>query len=163
MTSRPTLLSAALLLLAVYLGTASAGKDDASAPFMKKIDLGKFDAENPFSDVMLEINPADDVSARALAGIEKTDEEEADILNEMAYRRERMLINFTAKVTRKGESKKCKCKASNISKCRRCLGSCCHDIKNGTKECRHYATNTCRKLWGKPSKGKYKKKKKKRV
>ena len=98
MTSRPTLLSAALLLLAVYLGTASAGKDDASAPFMKKIDLGKFDAENPFSDVMLEINPADDVSARALAGIEKTEEEEADILNEMAYRRERMLINFTAKV-----------------------------------------------------------------
>lgn len=98
MTSRPTLLSAALLLLAVYLGTASAGKDDASAPSMKKIDLGKFDAENPFSDVMLEINPADDVSARALAGIEKTEEEEADILNEMAYRRERMLINFTAKV-----------------------------------------------------------------
>jgi len=98
MTSRPTLLSAALLLLAVYLGTASAGKDDASAPFMEKIDLGKFDAENPFSDVMLEINPADDVSARALAGIEKTEEEEADILNEMAYRRERMLRSFTAKV-----------------------------------------------------------------
>ena len=98
MTSRPTLLSVALLLLAVCLGTASAGKDDASAPFMKKIDLGKFDAENPFSDVMLEINPADDANARALGGIEKTEEEEADILNEMAYRRERMLKNFTAKV-----------------------------------------------------------------
>ena len=99
MTSRPTLLSVALLLLAVCLGTASAGKDDASAPFMKKIDLGKFDAENPFSDVMLEIRPTDAGDARALRGVEKMDEEEedADILNEMAYRRERMLKKFTAK------------------------------------------------------------------
>lgn len=66
---------------------------------MKKIDLGN-DAENPFSDVMLEISPADADDARALQGFERTDEEEedTDILNEMAYRRERMLKKFTAKV-----------------------------------------------------------------
>ena len=67
---------------------------------MKKIDLGKFDAENPFSDVMLEISPTDADDARALRGVENMGKEEkdADILNEMAYRRERMLKKFTAKV-----------------------------------------------------------------
>lgn len=96
---RPTLLSIVLLLIAACLGTASAGKD-AATPYMKKIDLGKFDAENPFSDVMLEISPADADDARALRGVENMGEEEedADILNEMAYRRERMLKKFTAKV-----------------------------------------------------------------
>ena len=62
-------------------------------------------------------------------------------------------------VTRKGKSKKCRCNASTVSKCKRCLGACCHDLGNGTRRCRHYATNTCRKLWGKSSKGSYKKKK----
>ena len=95
---RSIILSIALLLFVACLGTASAG--NSATPFMKKIDLGKFDAENPFSDVMLEISPTDADDARALRGVEGMDEEEedADILNEMAYRRERMLKKFTAKV-----------------------------------------------------------------
>ena len=95
---RSTILSIALLLIVACLGTASAaGKETAVA--VKKIDLGS-DAENPFSDVMLEISPTDADDARALQGVERFDEEEedADILNEMAYRRERMLKKFTAKV-----------------------------------------------------------------
>jgi len=95
---RPVLLSIALLLLAACLGiasAASAGKD-AATPYMKKIDLG-IDPENPFSDAIMEINPAD---ARALRGAEKIDEEEedADVLDEMIYRRERMLKKFSVKV-----------------------------------------------------------------
>ena len=218
---RSTILSIALLLIVACLGTASAaGKETAVAVNMKKIDLGKFDADNPFSEVVLEISPNDADDARALQGIERMDkdEEDADILNEMANRRERMLKKFTAKVrrncrrhllhhscigpnaficssmhaaflwmgfnfylhpfitqippymysppqlalfqvTRKGKSKKCRCNASSVSKCKRCLGACCHDLGNGTRRCRHYATNTCRKLWGKSSKGSYKKKK----
>lgn len=94
-----TVLSIALLLLIACLGTASAAGKDAATPYVKKINLGKFDAENPFSDVMLEIRPTDAGDARDLRGVEKMDEEEedADILNEMAYRRERMLKKFTAK------------------------------------------------------------------
>ena len=86
---RSTILSIALLLLVACLGTASAaGKETAVA--VKKIELSE-DPENPFSDVMLEISPTDADDARAL-------QEDADILNEMAYRRERMLKKFTAKV-----------------------------------------------------------------
>ena len=102
---RSTILSIALLLIVACLGTASAaGKETAVAVNMKKIDLGKFDADNPFSEVVLEISPNDADDARALQGIERMDkdEEDADILNEMANRRERMLKKFTAKVRSPG-------------------------------------------------------------
>eukprot|EP00568_Trieres_chinensis_P018817 CAMPEP_0183327882 /NCGR_PEP_ID=MMETSP0160_2-20130417/83993_1 /TAXON_ID=2839 ORGANISM="Odontella Sinensis, Strain Grunow 1884" /NCGR_SAMPLE_ID=MMETSP0160_2 /ASSEMBLY_ACC=CAM_ASM_000250 /LENGTH=140 /DNA_ID=CAMNT_0025496027 /DNA_START=135 /DNA_END=557 /DNA_ORIENTATION=+ len=44
---------------------------------------------------------------------------------------------FTFTVTRKGESKRCRCSVRTMTECRRCGGKCCHDLGNGTVDCRY--------------------------
>uniref|UniRef100_A0A7S4J9H8 Uncharacterized protein n=1 Tax=Odontella aurita TaxID=265563 RepID=A0A7S4J9H8_9STRA len=53
----------------------------------------------------------------------------------MRGRRELKAISFT--VTRKGRKKKCKCDVKSMNMCRRCGGKCCHDLGNGTRDCRY--------------------------
>mmetsp|Transcript_32937 Transcript_32937/g.71278 ORF Transcript_32937/g.71278 Transcript_32937/m.71278 type:complete len:155 (-) Transcript_32937:465-929(-) len=150
-------LRSVVLFLSLLLATCSTTN---SATFETKLISLDNDGGNVFSNVRVEVAAENEEvdNKRALRG----NGDDLDLLNQISQKRHRMLKSFSATVKNGGKKKKCKCSVGSVSSCKRCLGECCHDIKNGTKRCRHDGTNTCRKIFGKSSKGKYKRKKSRR-
>ena len=69
---------------------------------------------------------------------------------------ERRLNSFKIRVLRKGVRKTCQCRTSTLKGCRRCGGACCHSIANGTVKCREGSRDSCRRIFGKKTKSKFK-------
>ena len=69
---------------------------------------------------------------------------------------ERRLNSFKIRVLRKGVRKTCQCRTSTLKGCRRCGGECCHSIANGTVKCREGSRDSCRRIFGKKTKSKFK-------
>ena len=69
---------------------------------------------------------------------------------------ERRLNSFKIRVLRKGIRKTCQCRTSTLKGCRRCGGACCHSIANGTVKCREGSRDSCRRIFGKKTKSKFK-------
>ena len=69
---------------------------------------------------------------------------------------ERRLNSFKIRVLRKGVRKTCQCRTSTLKGCRRCGGACCHSIANGTVKCREGSRDSCRRIFGKKTKIKFK-------
>ena len=69
---------------------------------------------------------------------------------------ERRLNSFKIRVLRKGDRKTCQCRTSTLNGCRRCGGACCHSIANGTIKCREGSRDSCRRIFGKKTKSKFK-------
>mmetsp|Transcript_8824 Transcript_8824/g.26450 ORF Transcript_8824/g.26450 Transcript_8824/m.26450 type:complete len:111 (-) Transcript_8824:159-491(-) len=68
--------------------------------------------------------------------------------NEPQTRGRRKLKKCSFTVSRKGKKKKCNCNVKDMKQCRRCGGKCCHDLGNGTRECRkEVRSKLCKKCF----------------